>query len=96
MKAYQLLRDKLKFYHYSMQEISEILTEKTGIGGVAYVYQRFYGKAPWRQDHMAILMDLIDEPYERVGKYFPLCGIHKPEDMPTKRKLHDRNYVYGH
>jgi len=88
MRRYELLRRALGGLGLRQKDLCGMLTDAPSDD---YLSLRFTGKRPWRQDHMIEILNIIGEPVSQMGRYFPLEGIQKSNDLPSKRQLIDKN-----
>lgn len=61
----------------------EYLCELTG-RSKTYITMRMTAKAPWSQNDMYFLMDLLNIPYNRMHEFFPKGGKSVDAKLETK------------
>lgn len=67
---YRLLRRLCEEKGIDREDIAECI-ERTG----NYVSTRMMGYAPWAQDEMFKIMDMLGQPYEHIPYIFPVGGM---------------------
>lgn len=63
---YHELRAKLYAYRFLYRDIAERIGKS-----VSYVSLRFEGKSDWTVDDAYLILEMIDEPAEKLSFYFP-------------------------
>lgn len=69
MRLFNALRGALTAKGIEQKYLAELMDR-----GESYISHRFTGKKPWNQDEQYTLMDIINEPYEKLHFYFPKNG----------------------
>jgi len=78
-KPFNLLRAAL----HEADINQEYLCELTG-RSKTYITMRMNAKAPWSQNDMYFLMDLLNIPYNRMHEFFPKDGKPVTPELETK------------
>ncbi len=68
-RPFQVLRARLIEHGYESRDLAKELERCE-----SYVSNRMMARFPWNLDEMAIIMELIEEPWENVYKIFPVGG----------------------
>ena len=79
-QKYAKLRGALKSHGIEQIDVAEALERS-----VCYVSHRYTGREPWKQDEMYKMMELINEPFERIHEFFPPGGIEKNVTKTAER-----------
>lgn len=79
-QKYAKLRGALKSLGIEQIDVAEALGRST-----CYVSHRYTGREPWKQDEMYKMMELINEPVERIHEFFPPDGIEKKSAKTAER-----------
>lgn len=69
-RRYEYLRMRLSEYDIDQKYLAEEVLHKS----TAYVSERMSGKRPWGQDDQYAIMNVVNEPYERLHVMFPPEG----------------------